>query len=114
VVLYKFALLLALADLSVEKGDDSYVVLPISTDIAGKLIQYYWRQPVPYPSSDDASVLQQNIGKQAAIVNIVRGARGASMTSARYRGAEGNGGGKAPALPIACKKYGAPVAVSLL
>jgi hypothetical protein len=42
---YKFALLLALADLSVEAGDDSGAPLPITTDqIAGKFIQYYWRR----------------------------------------------------------------------
>ena len=41
----KFALLLALADLSIEKGDDSGAGLTVSADaIAGKLIRYYWRQ----------------------------------------------------------------------
>jgi hypothetical protein len=39
---YKFALLLSLADLSVEKGDDSGSPLTISTnEIAEKFIQYY-------------------------------------------------------------------------
>ena len=46
---YKFALLLALADLSIEAGDDSGQPLPITTDqIAGKFIQYYRPQAVPY------------------------------------------------------------------
>src|SRR5215469_17044406 len=74
---YKFALLLALADLSVEQGDDSGAALPLTSEaIAGKFIQYYWRQAVPYPAATDALVLRQNTGKQAAILNLVRSARG--------------------------------------
>ena len=48
---FKFALLLALADLSVESGDDTGapLILP-ETGIAEKFIQYYWRQAVPYPA----------------------------------------------------------------
>jgi hypothetical protein len=73
---YKFALLLALADLAVEKGDDSGKVLRLTTEqIAGKFVQYYWRQAAPYAAPSYAKVLQQNTGKQAAIVNIVREAR---------------------------------------
>ena len=54
---YKFALLLALADLAIEQGDESGGPLQLSTEaIAGKFIQYYWRQAVPYPSSSDARV----------------------------------------------------------
>jgi hypothetical protein len=46
---YKYALLIALADLAVEKGDDSGSELPISLDeIAEKFIRYYWRQARPY------------------------------------------------------------------
>jgi 5-methylcytosine-specific restriction endonuclease McrA len=73
---YKFALLLSLADLSVEKGDDSGSPLTLDTDEIGeKFVHYYWRQAVPYPAGAKARVLQQNIGKQAAVVNIVRAAR---------------------------------------
>lgn len=73
---YKFALLLALADLSIEAGDDSGGALPITADqLAGKFIHYYWRQAVPYVAPAEARVLQQNTGKQAAVVNIVRAAR---------------------------------------
>jgi len=74
---YKFALLLALADLSVENGDDTGAPLILTeASIAEKFIQYYWRQAVPYPRSVDARILQQNTGKQAAILNFVRAARG--------------------------------------
>ena len=73
---YKFALLLALSDLSVEKGDDSGRPLTLTaTEIAAKFVQYYWRQAVPYAAAARASVLQQNTGKQAAIVNILQKAR---------------------------------------
>ena len=74
---YKFALLLALADLSVENGDDTGAPLALSVEmIAEKFIQYYWRQAVPYPISAQARILQQNTGKQAAILNTIRAARG--------------------------------------
>jgi hypothetical protein len=46
---YKFALLQALADLAVERGDDSgdAMVVPVAA-IAEKFVQYYWRHVVPY------------------------------------------------------------------
>jgi hypothetical protein len=74
---YKFALLLALADLSVEKaeGDDSGAALTLSSEeIAGKFVQYYWRQVIRYPAAK-GGILRQNMGRQAAIVNVVGGAR---------------------------------------
>ena len=73
---YKFALLLALADLSVENGDDTGAALALpEAMIAEKFIQYYWRQAVPYPESVQARILRQNTGKQASILNIIRTAR---------------------------------------
>jgi 5-methylcytosine-specific restriction endonuclease McrA len=71
---YKFALLQALADLSVEKGDDSGDPLRLTTsDIAEKYIQYYWRQTLPLasPTIESAAILKQNTGPQAAIINLV-------------------------------------------
>jgi len=48
---YKFALLLSLADLCVEMGNDSGSALTLTTDAIGdKFIQYYWRQVIPYPA----------------------------------------------------------------
>jgi hypothetical protein len=76
VATYKYALLLALADLSIEQGDDSDAELIVSTEaIAEKFIRYYWRQAVPYPAAADTRILQQNTGKQAAVLNVVRRAR---------------------------------------
>jgi len=46
---YKYALLLALADLAVETGDDSGAVFAVPTRlIAEKFVQYYWRHVIPY------------------------------------------------------------------
>jgi hypothetical protein len=47
VATYKFALLLALADIAVESGNDTGEPFAISTkQIAEKFVQYYWRQVV--------------------------------------------------------------------
>src|SRR5215472_5857033 len=76
VATYKFALLLSLADLAIELGDDSGAGLKLTTDdIAAKFIQHYWRHSMPYAAPGKARILQQNTGKQAAIVNIVHNAR---------------------------------------
>ena len=90
---YKFALLLSLADLSVEKGDDSGSALTLDTDEIGeKFVHYYWRQAAPYAAGPKARVLQQNTGKQAAVVNIVEAARqrhGDSLASVMKQAAVG-------------------------
>jgi len=90
VATYKYALLLALADLAVETGDDDGSSLVISTkQIASKFIQYYWRQVLPYlPRQNPAmgQVLRQNTGTQAAIIGLVLQARrrfDGSLTDAR-------------------------------
>jgi HNH endonuclease len=66
---YKFALIHALADLAVLKGDDSGAPLAIDTnEIAAKFVELYWRQARPFQAG---LVLQQNTGKQAAIVSQI-------------------------------------------
>jgi 5-methylcytosine-specific restriction endonuclease McrA len=76
VATYKYALLLALADLSVETGDDSGAALTISTPaIAEKFVAYYWRQSAPYAAGRDSRVLQQNTGKQAKVLKVLEEAR---------------------------------------
>ena len=54
VATYKFALLLALADLAVERGDDTTESLPLDTrDLAEKFVELYWRQVLPWvPGSE--------------------------------------------------------------
>lgn len=82
VATYKFALLMALADLAVEGkvgADDT-----LSTRlIAEKFIQYYWRQVVPFPGK---GLLRQNTGRQAEVVRRleeIRRASGASLAELR-------------------------------
>ena len=71
---YKFALLRALADLAVLKGDDSGDELEFAvTDIAEVFVDLYWRQTRPFcgPGQPDGQVLRQNTGQQAAIVRHI-------------------------------------------
>ncbi|MBK8165063.1 MAG: HNH endonuclease [bacterium] len=85
VATYKFALLMALADLSVEKGDESGNALELPVDwIAQKFIQYYARQTVPYPAAGGERVLHQNTSKkQAKIVNLVAEAQAPYFASGK-------------------------------
>ena len=82
---YKYALLLALADLSVELGDDSGVALDIPAErIAGKFIEYYWRQTLPFLGND---ILRQNTGKPPVVITLLCQARsrfGASIVAAQH------------------------------
>ena len=75
---YKFALLLALADLSVGQGDDSGAALALSTDaIAVKFIQYYWRQALPYPAADLTA--HTSYSSRRATTGSIRAARRAGI-----------------------------------
>jgi len=77
VATYKYALLVALVELAIERGDDSNrtLELPIR-DIADKFAELYWRQAAPYEAdgvSGVGFVLHQNTGKQAgAITRLAR------------------------------------------
>jgi HNH endonuclease len=65
---YKYALLLAIADICVEDGDGSDSVFVISTQkIAEKYIVYYWPQVRPY----QGSLLRQNTGKTPAVIRTL-------------------------------------------
>jgi 5-methylcytosine-specific restriction endonuclease McrA len=79
VATYKYALLLALADLAVESGDKSGPTLELETfRISEKFIQFYWRQAVPYALRQGAStapLLRQNVGETPAIINRILAAR---------------------------------------
>ncbi len=90
VATYKYALLLAVADIAVEKGKDDSSALEITTrQIAEKVILYYWRQCSPYAALNQQrhfAVLRQNTGRQAGIVGLVELAREryeGSLTAAR-------------------------------
>ena len=77
VATYKHATLLSIADICVERGDDSGGRLRITTgELAEKFSSYYWRQSIPcHPLGSPGAVLKQNTGKQAAIVGSVLKAR---------------------------------------
>jgi hypothetical protein len=73
---YKYALIAALADLSVELGDDSGDPLPLATfAIAEKFVEYYWRHSMPYATANEARVLRQNTGRPATILSLIAEAR---------------------------------------
>lgn len=76
---YKYALLMSLADISVENGDDSGDSLEITAkEIAAKFIKYYQRQALPFIAVEgdaDSGILHQNTGGQARVVNLVRDAK---------------------------------------
>lgn len=91
VATYKYALLHAIADLCVTRGDDSGAPLTLATDeIAERFIELYWRQAVPFPAPTEPEILAQNTGRQAAVVRRVKEAResyGPSLTRLRKEGA---------------------------
>jgi hypothetical protein len=65
---YKYALLLAIADICVEDGEDSAAPFEISTwKIAEKFISYYWPQVRPYAGK----VLRQNTGNMPAVISAL-------------------------------------------
>ena len=74
VATYKYALLLALADLAVERADDITESLPLDTlDLAEKFVDLYWRQVLPWvPARPGATRrLSQATGQTAAILDRV-------------------------------------------
>jgi len=100
---YKFALLMALADISVERGHDAVRPLDIPMrDIAEKFIDYYWQQSMPYGSSvgsgvgsgvgsdisgvlDSSGILSQNMGATAKVVSDIQAFRSATHTDSIAR-----------------------------
>jgi hypothetical protein len=55
---YKFALLIALADLAVERGNDDGEPLHLTfREIAVKFVEPYWQQTAPYVRGTDSAVL---------------------------------------------------------
>jgi hypothetical protein len=71
VATYKYALLIAIADLAVQLGTDDgrELELPLKS-VAEQFIELYWRHSAPYGTGTE-SVLIQNNGRQALILSIV-------------------------------------------
>ena len=65
---YKFALLVALADLAVELGNDDGAELPLTVvQIAERFVALYWHHARPYArpaTGAKAQVLSQNLGER--------------------------------------------------
>jgi len=84
---YKFALLHALADLAVLRGNDTGDQLPLATStIAERVVELYWTQTRPFPGRKASEVLRQNTGGRAKIVSLIEGFQqqhGASLGSVR-------------------------------
>jgi 5-methylcytosine-specific restriction endonuclease McrA len=72
---YKFALIMTLADLAVERGTERSSPLPLDVrEIADRFIQLYWRQGHLYKSGHrgtEEGVLIQRHGSQASIVSAI-------------------------------------------
>jgi hypothetical protein len=89
VATYKYALLMALAELSVESGHAEGPVELSLLAIAEKFAELYWPQTIPYASGVAetlAGVLNQNQGKQTAVINtlmILRYEGAATLSQAR-------------------------------
>jgi hypothetical protein len=75
VATYKYSFLMALADISVERGTDDDSALDVPTRLIGqKYAQYYWRQAVPYQNprtSLPGRILKQNTGRPAGVLSAL-------------------------------------------
>lgn len=69
---YKFALLITLANLAIELGDDHEQELTIPSEkIATRFSELYWPQIKEYSSGRDVGILYQNNGTQAKMISIL-------------------------------------------
>ena len=80
---YKYALLLSLAELSVEKETAPDGALRIELDeLAERFITLYWRQVAPFGGPN---MLAQNTGRQASLVNKIAAFKANAPTIASAR-----------------------------
>lgn len=55
---YKFALLISLSRLAIEKGEDLGKSLELEyADIVDKFIELYWKQALPYTFNDEGQLI---------------------------------------------------------
>ena len=80
---YKYALLLALAELSVEKsiGPDGSLRIELN-ELAERFITLYWRQVAPFGGRN---LLAQNTGRQASIIGKIAAFKASAPTLAVAR-----------------------------
>jgi hypothetical protein len=80
---YKYALLLSLAELSVEKSPARDGTLHIELDeLADRFITLYWRQVAPFGGN---AMLAQNAGRQASVINKIAVLKASAPTLAAAR-----------------------------
>lgn len=87
VATYKFALLLALAELSIEKtpASDGSLAIPLD-ELSERFIVLYWPQTAPFATGE---MLQQSTGPQASAIRLIARFRESAPTLAaarRHRG----------------------------
>jgi 5-methylcytosine-specific restriction endonuclease McrA len=70
---YKFALIMAIADLCIDRGSDTDDALSLSySELGEKFIAYYWQQSQRFLGVDGkGQVLDQSHGRQASIVKLI-------------------------------------------
>lgn len=79
---YKYALLIAIADIAVESGrDDNQPLVIPHRSLGAKFIDLYWQQSAPF--RDDALLIQNN-GMQAAVISLIAQFRGQSHATTAY------------------------------
>lgn len=80
---YKFALVLALAELAVEKAplSDGSLAIPLE-DLSDRFIALYWYQTAPFAAG---VVLAQNRGRQASVITLISEFRAYAPTLAAAR-----------------------------
>lgn len=76
---YKYAVLLALLDLSLEHTERTGAPPEVFTtyEVARKIVEIYWRQVSPFFAGKRAAVLVQNTRGQAEIVRLIERFRAA-------------------------------------
>jgi 5-methylcytosine-specific restriction endonuclease McrA len=72
---YKFALLISLSDLALQRGHDDGRELVLSIrEIADRFVELYWRHAAPYGTGrldTQPDTLVQNMGTQAAVITAI-------------------------------------------
>ncbi|WP_104490833.1 HNH endonuclease [Acinetobacter indicus] len=84
---YKFALLISITRLAIEKGEDTGAALHLDyLDIAEKFIDLYWKQSLPFQFNQyEPFIIKQSTGKQAKIITEIQQAQQRFKTLAALR-----------------------------
>jgi hypothetical protein len=82
VATYKFALLIALIEIAIERGDDSGAPLDIALEwLAEKFIELYWNHSKPF----GGAVLSQNKGTNIAVLGRIQALQAETLSLAEAR-----------------------------